>query len=37
MYIDIIFKVISGKEVQNSQNYWGEGAIRQTANGKGKL
>ena len=35
--INIIFKVISGKEAQNSQNYWGQGAIRQTAEGKRKL
>ena len=29
--------MISGKEVHNSQIYWGQRAIRQTAEGKGKL
>ena len=37
IYIDIFFKMIGGKETQNRQNYWGQGAIRQTAEGKGKL
>ena len=37
IYLVIFFKVISSKEAQNSQNYWGQGAIRQTAEGKDKL
>ena len=37
IYINIFLKVISDKEVQNSQNNWGQGVKRQTAEGKGKL
>ena len=29
--------MISGKVAHNSQDYWGQGAIRQTAEGKDKL
>ena len=32
--MDILFKVIICKEAHNSQNYWGQGAIKQTAGGK---
>ena len=36
IYVDILFKVICGNEAHNSQNYWGQGAIRQTTEGKGR-